>query len=306
MEPQPLTATEVDLHRLDLRFRDARLIDPVAINHLTRSIEQSGQLIPCIAVPDPNSAQLILVDGYRRLAALRRLNRDTLLLEVWHCDLTQALLTVLAQSQRRPFIALEEALLLEELVSRQGLSEREVARRCGRDVSWVSRRLDLVRALPDRALIAIRQGTLSTWAATRVCAPLARANTAHASQLLDALVATPLTTRELQTWFQHYMNSPKLARERMVAQPRLFIQSLNAQTEQRRDTQLRDGPEGQCEKDIHQLLALIKRVHQCLPNLQGETLPETLLAALNPLRGALEILQSDLNRNPFNDLSSSP
>jgi ParB family chromosome partitioning protein len=306
METQALTATEVDLHRLDLRFRDARLIDPAAINHLTRSIEQSGQLIPCIAIADPNSTQLILVDGYRRHAALRRLSRDTLLLEVWHCDLAQALLTVLAQSRHRPFIALEEALLLEELVRRQGLSEREVARRSGRDVSWVSRRLDLVRALPERALVAIRQGTLSTWAATRVCAPLARANTAHATQLLDALVATPLSTRELQTWFQHYTTSPKLARERMVAQPRLFIQSLNAHTEQRRATQLRDGPDGQCEKDIQQLLALIKRVQQCLPRQQGETLPETLLAALNPLRGALETLQSDLNRNPFHNLTSAP
>ena len=44
----------------------------------------------------------------------------------------------------------------------------------------------------------VRKGDLSTWAATRVLAPLARANTEHAAQLLSALAATSLSTRELQ------------------------------------------------------------------------------------------------------------
>ena len=46
--------------------------------------------------------------------------------------------------------------------------------------------------------------------ATRVLAPLARANTAQATQLLTALTATPLTTRELHTWFQHYQTLEKV------------------------------------------------------------------------------------------------
>ncbi len=56
--------TEVDLHRLELRFADARLLEPRAIEALARSIEQCGQLIACIAVADADSKQLILVDGY--------------------------------------------------------------------------------------------------------------------------------------------------------------------------------------------------------------------------------------------------
>ena len=195
---QPL---EVDLHRLELRFADARLLEPRAIESLARSIEQCGQLIACIAVPDADNKRLILIDGYRRVQALRRLGRDTARVESWNCDLAQALLTVLAQAGRRPFAALEEALLLQELVHGQGLSEREVARRSGRDVSWVSRRLELVCGVSDSVLAAVRQGTLSTWSATRVVAPLARANTAQATELLAALAGSPLTTRELQTWF---------------------------------------------------------------------------------------------------------
>src|SRR3972149_6048389 len=148
--------------------------------------------------------------------------------ESWACGLAQALLTVLARANARPFAALEEALLLRELVHGQGLSEREVARRRGRDVSWGRRRLELVCALPDALLAAVRKGALSTWAATRGLAPLARANTEHAAQLLEALASSPLSSRELHTWFQHYLRTPRAARERMVSHPGLFMQRLQA------------------------------------------------------------------------------
>ena len=113
--------TEVDLHRLDLRFAAARLID-----------------------------------GYRRVQALRRLGRDTAQVGTCNCELAQALLTVLAQTSRRPFAALEEALLLQELVQGQRLSERAVARRCGRDVSWVSGVWNLSAAYPSASSHAVR------------------------------------------------------------------------------------------------------------------------------------------------------
>jgi len=306
MDTAALQTPEVDLHRLELRFAEARLLEPRAIESLARSIEQSGQLIACIAVPDAENNRLILVDGYRRVLALRRLGRDTAWVESWTCDLAQALLMVLAQAGRRPFAALEEALLLQELVHGQGLSEREVARRSGRDVSWVSRRLELVCGVSDSVLAAVRQGVVSTWAATRVLAPLARANTAQATELLAALAAAPLTTRELQTWFRYYRTSPRAARARMVSHPRLFIQSLRAQDEQRADTRLREGLEGQCANDVRQLLTLIKRLRQQLPALSREGLLDSLRGALIPLRTALDDLPSELTRSADHDPPFDP
>ncbi len=299
-------APEIDLHRLDLRFADVRLLEPRAVEALARSIEQSGQLIACIAVPEGGSNRLILVDGYRRILALRRLGRDTACVEIWTCDLAQALLRVLARANGRPLAALEEALLLRELIHGQGLSAREVARRSGRDVSWVSRRLELVCGLPDGLLEAVRKGALSTWAATRVLAPLARANTEHAEKLLNAQASAPLTTRELHTWFQHYLTTPRAARERMVSHPSLFIQSLQARDEQRAATRLREGPEGQCAADIRQLLTLIKRLRQCLPTLSREVLPESLLGALKRLRTALDALLPEIERSFDDDSQPDP
>ncbi len=181
-----------------------------------------------------------------------------------------------------------------------------MARRSGRDVSWVSRRLQLVCALPEELLAAVRKGDLSTWAATRVLAPLARANAEHAAQLLNALAASALSTRELRCWFQHYQRTPSAAHAHMVEHPRLFIQALHARDEQRADTRLREGPEGQCATDVRQVLALIQRLRQHLPTLGAQALPEPLMTGLTRLRSAIDALQSELARYPHHDPQPDP
>jgi hypothetical protein len=44
---------DLDLHRLELRFAGARLVEPRAVERIARSIECGGQIVPCIAVAAP-------------------------------------------------------------------------------------------------------------------------------------------------------------------------------------------------------------------------------------------------------------
>lgn len=300
-------AQETDLHRLELRFAETRLRDPRAVERLARSIERCGQLIPCIAVVlEAGSAQWVLLDGYRRIAALRRLGRDTACVEPWTMDLAQALVTLLGRASARAFAPIEEALLLRELVQRLGLTEHEVARRSGRDVSWVSRRLQLVCALPEALLAAVRAGALSSWAATRVLGPLARANAEHAERLLDALKATPLSTRELRRWFEHYQKASRLTREHLVDHPRLFVQALKAQQAERAVVQLRAGPEGEFARDCRALLGLLERLRARLRTLGAVVLAELRAESLERLCAALEALRAELHRRLDHDLAGHP
>jgi ParB-like chromosome segregation protein Spo0J len=207
-----------------------------AVERLARSIERDGQIVPLIVVGEgacgsagEGDERLVLVDGYRRVAALRRLGRDRASVERWACDLAEAVLGVLAHAQSRSFAAIEEALLLRELTQGLGVSQREVARRCGRDGSWVNRRLHLLSGLTEAAIAAVREGRLSSWAAARVIAPLARANSAHADRLLRAHSDARLTTRELKQWFAHYQKVRRSVRERMLDHPRLFLKALNGE-----------------------------------------------------------------------------
>jgi ParB family transcriptional regulator, chromosome partitioning protein len=312
------TALQVDLHRLQLRFADTRVHEPRAIEQLARSIEQCGQRVPCIAICEvvslegcaervapSNLEQWILIDGYRRVAALRRAGHDTAQVERWNGDLAQALLRVLNVHAARSHAPIEQALLLRELQG-LGLSQHELARRSGRDVSWVSRRLMLLSELPERVLQAVREGSLSCWSATRVLAPLARANGAHAEALLTALCSQPLSTRELRAWFAHYSSATRVTRERMVAHPKLFLQALLGAEQQRELQQLRAGPEGQCLADLRGLRGLLQRVRDrvCVLGAQplSAELCDALRAVVTPIQSLLtelrEVLEHEEAQNP--------
>ena len=301
---------DVDLHLLELRFAGARLIEPQAVEKLARSIDRDGQIVPLIVVgAGPDSAakdgeRLVLIDGYRRVAALHRLGRDRASVERWPCDLAEAVLGVLARTQSRSFAAIEEALLLRELTQGLGVSQREAGRRCGRDGSWVNRRLQLLASLPDVALAAVREGRLSSWAAARVIAPLARANSAHCDRLLRAQGQAQLSTRELRQWFEHYQKNRRSIRERMVDHPRLFVQALNESAEERGSERLRDGPEGECEAELWRINELICRVRKRLSMLCP--ISAELMKALARAQGNFDGLQDDIKRYSQDDPDRDP
>jgi len=102
---------ELDLHRLELRFAGSRLVEPRAVARIAHSIERCGQIVPCVVVsvpggPGAGGERLVLIDGYRRVAALRRLGRDIASVERWACDVTDALLGLLARTQDRPLASI--------------------------------------------------------------------------------------------------------------------------------------------------------------------------------------------------------
>jgi len=262
---------EADLHRLDLRFASLRVRQPRAVERLARSIEHSGQLMPVVAVEEKQAAPWVLIDGYRRIEALRRLSRDTARVELWECPLAQALLLVLVRVQGRAWEAIEEGAVIRELVGKCGLSQREVAHQTGRDASWVSRRLTLVEDLPEAVFAAVCAGELSTWAAVRILAPLARANTEQAQILLAALQREPLSTRELRAWYQHYQKANRQQRERMLAQPHLFCQALQANAREQQARALRAGPEGAWLAEVKRIGQRLRRLGQQIPRVFAET-----------------------------------
>ena len=256
----------LDLHLLIPRFAPLRLRDPERLACLTRSMRQHGQLMPVVVVAESlDPPRWVVIDGYRRLEALREIGEDLVWVDVWDRPVDEALLLCLARGPERGWEAIEEAALLHELSGRYSL--RELARRIGRDVSWVSRRLSLFKALPEELLEAVRTGKLSVWAATRILAPLARANSAHARTLLRELEKTPLSTRELERLFAQYQRAPQAQRKRLVANPGLFVHALESQAQAAEDKRLAEGPEGAWCKDLVVSEKILRRLTALAPTL---------------------------------------
>ena len=291
----------LDIHALSRRFATLRLNDPQRLENLTRSIERNGQLVPVIAVPDEQAdLHWVLIDGYRRLEALQQLGEDLVWVDVWDHPVDEALLLCLARGPERAWEAIEEAALLQELARRYSL--REIARRIGRDVSWVSRRLTLFKVLPEDLLEAVRQGKLSVWAATRILAPLARANPEHARTLLAGLEQQPVSTRELKRLYEHYQQANRAQRARLVENPRLFLQALQSKEEASDDKRLAEGPEGLWYKDLAVTAKLLKRLLGQVPTLFTPQQPplerERLKQAFTRMKAAFQRLDKCIEELP--------
>ncbi len=249
----------VERHQLLTRLASLRVHDPCRLRKLTGSIERQGQLMPVVAVPAADQeVRWVLIDGYRRLAALGHLGKDLIWVDVWDREVDEALLLCLARGPERCWQAIEEAALIFELSRRHSL--REIATALDRDVSWVSRRLSLFQALPGDLLQAVRQGKISLWAASRILVPLARANTAHARLLLAHLEQHPLSTRELKRLYSHYQQANQVQRERLVQAPGLFLQALATREEATQARRLAEGPEGSWCKDLTVVGQILKRL----------------------------------------------
>jgi ParB family chromosome partitioning protein len=260
----------IDLHALIPRFAPLRLHDPARLAWLVASIERQGQLMPVVAVPAAERAgQWVLIDGYRRRAALARLKQDRIWVDVWAGSVDEALLTTLSRGPERAWEAIEEAALIAELSARHSL--QAIARELGRDVSWVSRRLSLIKALPEDLLEAVRQGRISLWAATRILAPLARANSEHARTLLAKLAEQPLSTRELKRLYEQYCQATRVQRRRLVENPQLFLNALQSRQEATATKRLAAGPEGAWYQDLRVVSALLERLLGQVPTLFDPT-----------------------------------
>lgn len=254
---------EVELHRLVLRYDKCRIRRSRDLHRLVDSIEGDGQSTPVVTVPGEDQ-QLVLIDGYLRVEAMRRCGKDTVLAEIWPCEEDQAIVRVLARSQERPWEAIEQAALIEELRGRFQWPLREIARQVGRDLSWVSRRVGLLEALPDKILEALYQGRLSSWTACRILAPLARANSQHALLLGSYLAAEPVATREVAELYGHYQQANARQRQKIVEQPAVFLKALRVRREHHEARALAEGPEGQWLKDCQVLAGILRRLHKAV------------------------------------------
>jgi ParB family chromosome partitioning protein len=250
-------AGEMEIGALCLRYAHTRIMERESLIRLAASLEQWGQITPVIAV-----SPCVLIDGYRRVAALKLCKRDTVIVEHWSLKEDQALLRVLSAGCGQRWDAFEQAALIRELTCCHKMSQARVARLLGRTPSWVARRLSLLEALPEEIQKSVRSGRLSSWAASRVLAPLARANIDHAAAVAGWIGRMHVSTRDLARFFEHYKSAAAPTRERMVADPALFLKALRAQKDEKEAGRLRAGPEGRWLADLLSVLSTLRRINR--------------------------------------------
>jgi ParB family transcriptional regulator, chromosome partitioning protein len=278
---------QLEFHQLDLRWEHLRVREPHRQRHLLASLAESGQQTPIVVViaKDENERYLV-IDGCKRIAALRQLGRDTVEATVWPMSEAEALLLSRSQRMSPQESALEQGWLLSEMEQRFGYSLDELARRFDRSMSWVSRRLALVELVPEPVQRQVREGNLTAQIAMKYLAPVARISADDCERMAAVFVKHRCDMRRAAQLYTAWREGSRVVRERILAEPELFLKT------QRQPQTAKPAAAEQVERDLEMALAILRRAGRRLT----EALPEMNVAQQEPAQRSIESARRELNR----------
>jgi ParB family transcriptional regulator, chromosome partitioning protein len=277
----------LEFHQLDLRWEHLRVRGPHRQRHLLASLAESGQQTPIIVVlAKDNNDRYLVIDGYKRIAALKQLGRDTVEATVWPMSEAEALLLSRAQRMSPQESALEQGWLLTEMEHRFHYSLDELARRFDRSMSWVSRRLALVELLPEAVQRHVREGNITAQIAMKYLVPVARVSADDCERMAAAFVKYRCDTRQAAQLYTAWREGSRVVRERILTEPELFLKT------QRQSQTAKPAAAEQVERDLEMALAILRRAGRRLT----EALPEMNAAQQQQAQREIESVRRELNR----------
>lgn len=228
------TFLEIPLSEIGESYARLRLIHPQAEARMVASLGKFGQIFPVVVT---RKERYELIDGFKRVRALKRLGRGHVTARVLEVSAHGQKAAMLDLNWKRGSISdLEEGMVVHSLCREDGLSQVEIAVLVGRHKSWVCRRLSLVERLCDEALEHMRLGLIHG-AIGRELARLPRGNQDAALRTIlkyrfssreTARLVSLLLSQPRWNW-QNLLNFPEeVLSDRAPERPRRALAPLDA------------------------------------------------------------------------------
>jgi ParB/RepB/Spo0J family partition protein len=280
---------QLEFHQLDLRWEHLRVRQPARQRRLLASLAESGQQTPIVVVAAESQAdRYVVIDGYKRIAALEQLGRDTVEAVVW--PMSEAAAVLLDRSLRlsEHETALEVGWLLAELERRFDYGLDELARRFDRSVSWVSRRLALVEVLPEAIQQEVREGKIPMQVALKFLVPVARQSLADCQRMAEIFAQHHCDTRESGQLYGAWRKGSPAIRKRILDDPELFFKTLR-QVQEKAPA----GAGAELLRDLEMVVAIVNRAQR---RLNGAAATELDSQQSRAARHQIERIQNQLRR----------
>jgi ParB family chromosome partitioning protein len=280
---------QLEFHQLDRRWEHLRVRHPARQRRLLSSLADSGQQTPIVVVAaDGQADRYVVIDGYKRIAALEQLGRDTVEAVVW--PMSEAAAVLLDRSLRlsEHETALEVGWLLAELEQRFGYGLDELARRFDRSVSWVSRRLALVEVLPEAIQQQVREGKILAQVALKLLVPVARQSLEDCQRMAAIFAQHHCDTREAGQLYGAWRKGSAAVRQRILDDPELFFK-----TQRQAQEKAPVGAAAELLRDLEMVAAIVNRAQR---RLAGDAATELDERQSKAARRQLDRIRSQLHR----------
>ena len=219
---------ELNLEALELRYEKLRAKQPCQEKKLLASLVESGQQSPIITLVSPDTGRYVVIDGYKRVRGLKKLKEDVARAIVWDMPEDQALAAWYRMSRSGSRNAFEEGWLIAELHRIWRWDLGLIASSLCKSRSWCSKRLALAEELPEWMAEDVARGAIGAHAAASYLAPLTRVNAEDGRLLAERIRNLGLNNRQIGEICQSYRLGSAQVRQKIVAEPALFLKAQAA------------------------------------------------------------------------------
>lgn len=276
---------QLEFHQLDRRWEHLKVRQPARQRRLLASLAESGQQTPIVVVAaEGQPGRYVVIDGYKRIAALEQLGRDTVEAVVWPMHEASAVLLDRTLRWGEHDSALEVGWVLQQMEQRFGYSVDELARRFDRSVTWVARRLALVDLLPESIQQQVREGKIAAQMAMKFLVPVARQSVEDCQRMAAIFAGHHCNTRQAGQLYAAWRRGPAAIRKRILDDPVLFFKT------QRHE---KAPPAAELIRDLEMITALVNRAQRRLAGAGAAELDPQQRAAA---RQQIERIETQLER----------
>jgi ParB/RepB/Spo0J family partition protein len=280
---------QLEFHQLDRRWEHLRVRHPARQRRLLASLAESGQQTPIVVVAaEGQTDSYVVIDGYKRIAALEQLGRDTVEVVVWPMNEAAAVLLDRSMRLTEHETALEVGWLLAELERRFDYGLDELARRFDRSVSWVSRRLALVEVLPEAIQQQVREGKILAQVALKFLVPVARQSLEDSQRMAAIFAQHHCDTRQAGQLYAAWRKGSPAIRKRILDAPELFFK-----TQRQEQEKAPVGTGAELLRDLETVVAIVNRAQRRLSGAADVDMDHQQSKAV---RHQIERIQSQLRR----------
>jgi len=294
----------ISLDKIGDSYGKLRIINPAAEESFFKLIKKYGQLSP-VVVSRLDGRRYELIDGFKRLRAIRRLNTvKSLKAKLLNAGIHASKAAIVQLNNSAKSISgIEEALVVHSLYREDGLTQLEIGSLLSRHKSWVCRRISMIEGLCEEVQCSIKLGLTST----TIGLELAKLHRCNQEAALSTIQRHKLTRRETQKLVSALLSHPKYDHERLLRNPEEILKDLNPRAKYPKDKRLSGAG-----NIIIQKLALME--NSCLNAIQSVSakglseLTEADILSLSPAIGqtirAAELAADRLKKiltsqNPF-------
>jgi hypothetical protein len=205
---------EIELHQISRKYESYRLKNDFTERQLLSSIAEKGISEPLTCV---GKSTYVLLDGYKRLRCLSRLNIHIVPVHSLGSDEENGIIELIRISKNKSLQTLEQSCFIDELNKTFDMTVSAIAERLDVSPAWVSLRLGLIGEMSDTVKENIFSGEFPVRSYMYSLRPFTRVK-ASEKHLVDRFVShvsgKKLSTRDMDRLiYGYFRGGEKLRRQ---------------------------------------------------------------------------------------------